>query len=428
MGIKEKGSVGKTWSWRDGLISIIVPVYNAERSLKRCIESVIQQTYGQWELLLVDDGSMDASYAICESYRQADSRILCFHTENSGCVHARKVGMKQAKGNILAFLDSDDWIEKDALQYMQTKLQESQADCVIAGYIEEVGTKEKVIVNRMRPGKYQKEKLQKEFFPYMLSYSHFFAEGIQPFLWNKLFKRQIIEDILLNIDEKITIGEDAVCVFPAFLRADSIFVLDKAFYHYCIHPDSAMKNYRTPEEEVENIRRQYYSLQAIFANSPYAGCLLSQLRCYILHHLMVRAFSSVIQGKEKTPFFMFGAVPVGSKVILYGAGAFGRAIIYGLRGNKESGICAWCDKESQKYQKMGYPVEPISFALKKRFDYLLLAVMDEKTAEEIREELVAYGVEKEKMIWLDVQYLEEADLAEFIPSFFDGFHGGIYYG
>lgn len=395
------------------LISIIVPVYNAACYLKRCIESVIQQTYFNWELLLVDDGSVDDSYAICRAYHERDSRILCFHTQNLGCVHARKVGIKHAKGNLIAFLDSDDWIEADTLLYMQSKMQESQADCVIAGYIENAGTEEKIILNHIFPGNYQEEKLQKEFFPHMLSCSRFFSAGIQPFLWNKLFKRQIIEDILLELDEKIAIGEDAVCVFSAFLQAKSILVVDKAFYHYYIHPGSVMKNYRTEQEEVENIRLQYQCLRDAFISSSYAECLIYQLKQYIMHHLMVRAFSSIIQGKEKTPFFMFGDVPVGSKVILYGAGAFGRAIINGLKTNKEIEICAWCDKESRKYQKMGYLVETVNFALKRRFDYILLAVMDERIAGEIRRELVIQRVEEEKILWLNMQRLEEA-MAEFL--------------
>lgn len=300
-------------------------------------------------------------------------------------------------------------MEADALWYMQAKMQENQADCVIAGYIEDIGTEEKVVLNSILPGKYQKGELQKEFFPYMLSRNPLFAAGIQPFLWNKLFKRQMIEDILLGIDEKISIGEDVVCVFPAFLRAESILVLDRAFYHYCIRPGSAMKNYRTEQEEVENIRLQYYGLREIFANSPYAELLMPQLKQYIMHHLVVRAFSRIIQGKEKTPFFMFGNVPTGSKVILYGAGAFGRAMVYGLRTNENADICSWCDKESQRYQEMGYPVEAVNSALKKRFDYILLAVMDGKMAEEIRQELVMQGVEEQKIIWLDMQCLENLE-------------------
>lgn len=391
------------------LISIIVPVYNAEHYLKRCIESVIRQTYINWELLLVDDGSVDNSYALCASYCQQDSRILCFHTENLGCVHARKVGIRQAKGKIITFLDSDDWIEADALRYMQENMLASQADCVIAGYIEEAGTEERVKLNAIPPGNYQKEKLQNEFFPHMLSQNRFFAAGIQPFLWNKLFKRQMVEDILLKIDERITIGEDVVCVFPAFLRAESILVLDRAFYHYCVHFGSAMKNYRSEAEEVENIRLQYRCLQAIFSNSQYAECLIPQLRQYIMHHFMVRTFSFVIRGKEETPFFMFGDIPAGSRVILYGAGAFGQAVINGLTTNTYAEICSWCDKESQKYQKIGYSVEPVHSALSRIFDYILLAVMDEKIAEEICRELIAQGVERQKIKWLDIQRLKETE-------------------
>ena len=391
------------------LISIIVPIYNAEKYLAKCIESVISQTYCLWELLLIDDGSTDSSYEICKNYSKKDSRIKYIHTENLGRVHARKTGMQNASGSVIAFLDSDDWMDKMALEEMYAQMQETSADCVIAGYVETSSQGEKVILNNMPKGLYKDQKLQQDFIPAMLCFTDFFELGIQPFLWNKLYKREIIEQFIIELDERIVVGEDVVCVFPALLRAVTISVMDKAYYHYCIHNDSTMRTYRTEEEEIENVRLQYGALKTVFLSGNYGEYLMPQLKKYILHHIMVRALSYFAHNHSNYRHLVFGCIPIGSQIIIYGAGAFGNAVFHYLRESGENRISAWCDRDYLKYQAMNYPVIAVEEALKQKYDYIYVAVMSRTSVDRIKDFLINSNVEPGKIVWLEVDALEQLE-------------------
>lgn len=118
------------------LISIIIPVYNGEKYLRPCIESILQQSYQNWELLLIDDGSHDHSGAICDEY-SADPRITAIHKQNGGQAAARNKGISMAKGDYISFIDCDDWLEPDMYEQLINTLQEQQAEIIICGYYEE---------------------------------------------------------------------------------------------------------------------------------------------------------------------------------------------------------------------------------------------------------------------------------------------------
>ena len=389
------------------LISIIVPVYNAERYLGKCIQSVLKQTYTMWELVLIDDGSTDNSYKICKLYSEKDNRIKCVHLDNRGRVHARKVGMRNSKGSLITFLDSDDWLEHSALENMYIELNGKSVDCVIAGYIETSDSGEKIIMNEMPKGVYSNNTLSTSFFPLMLCYGDFFEVGIQPFLWNELYRREIIEQSIMESDERIVVGEDVICVFSALLQTKSVLVLDKAFYHYYLHMDSTMRTYRVLEKEVENVKLQYVSLKNIFEASIHADCLMPQLKRYILHHLMVRALPFVIQDKKCG---LLKDIPITSSIIIYGAGGFGSAVYQYVLQKNQYKISAWCDRDYIKYQNMKYPVISVEAALQQDFDYIFVSVMSKKTVDKIKESLLCRGVGQAKIVWMNIEELDQIDL------------------
>lgn len=394
------------------LISIIVPVYNAQKYLDKCIQSVLKQTIFCWELLLIDDGSTDKSYDICNGYANKDARIKCIHTENYGRVHARKIGMQNATGSLITFLDSDDWIELDTLQKMYTEMCKHMADCVIAGYIETSLSGEKAILNPMPQGVYQGKQLQDLFLTHMLCYSDFCELGIQPFLWNKLFRREIIEKYIEEVDERIVIGEDVVCVFPALLEAKTVIVMDEAYYHYCIHAGSTMQTSRTEQEEIDNIRLQYFDLNKFFSGVSENTCLTLQLNRYIIHHVLVRALPYFVCNIKDARNIVFGEIPRGCKVLLYGAGAFGQSIYNFMMENHDNQIIAWCDRDYRKYQMMKLPVVSIEDALKNEYDFVFVSVMSRQAFEAIQLFLISKGVIAQRIVWMKTEELANLQLSD----------------
>ena len=160
-------------------VSIIVPVYNAEKTLERCVDSILNQTYQDFELLLVDDGSPDGSGALCDAYARQDSRVRVFHQENAGVSAARNLALDHAAGEYLQFLDSDDWITPDATSSLVRAAREHQCDLVIADFYRVCGDR----VSRKGDIDDPVVLTQEEYAAHMMENPADFYYGV---LWNKL--------------------------------------------------------------------------------------------------------------------------------------------------------------------------------------------------------------------------------------------------
>lgn len=179
------------------LISIIIPVYNAESTLRKCIDSIINQKFTDWELLLVDDGSIDQSAQICDEYADNNSRIKVIHKENGGVSSARNLGLDNSCGEFIMFVDSDDFLVNNSIN---KNVLDGGEDLILFSYIINSGTKKNILVSPMPPCVISTEKGIREF------YYNFLQEGIFKTVWSKIFKRSLIGN--LRFDEKLLLGED----------------------------------------------------------------------------------------------------------------------------------------------------------------------------------------------------------------------------
>lgn len=217
------------------LFSIIVPVYGVEKYLRKCIESLIHQSYHNIEIILIDDGSKDNSPQICDEYADKDARIRVIHKENGGRVRARQVGAEIATGDYIICVDSDDYVSSDYVQVFAEAIEKNLADIVCCGYIEvdEGGEKEHKI--SVKKGVYEREDMEKVIFPKLLFDKY--GETFSPTLWSKAIKREIyIENQL--VDCKVEIGEDTAILKPCIFRAQKIEIIDKCTYYYVRHIES----------------------------------------------------------------------------------------------------------------------------------------------------------------------------------------------
>ena len=144
-------------------ISIIVPVYNTEKYITRCINSILEQTFENWELLLIDDGSRDSSGKICDIFQKKDSRIKVIHKKNEGVSIARNLGITLSKGNYITFVDSDDWIDKDYLELMYIAIKKMNVDILVTGCVYEKENKRENPFKIGKPEVFSKNKAQIEF-------------------------------------------------------------------------------------------------------------------------------------------------------------------------------------------------------------------------------------------------------------------------
>ena len=206
-------------------ISIIVPVYNAEAALERCVDSVLAQDFPDFELLLMDDGSKDSSPAICDRYAEKDSRVRVVHKENSGVSSTRNLAIDMARGEYLQFLDADDWITPEASRLFVRAAEESGADMVISDFYRVVGER------TSRKGSIDEEGLitRNEFADYMSKSPADYYYGV---IWNKLFRRSIVEEFHLRMDPELRWCEDFIFNMEYLLHTANVFVLRVPTYYY----------------------------------------------------------------------------------------------------------------------------------------------------------------------------------------------------
>lgn len=195
------------------MVSIIVPVYNAEKYLKRCLESIINQTYKNIEVILVDDGSVDKSPEICDEYKELDNRVKVIHKENGGASSARNIGLDAVNGEFVCFVDSDDWIEKNMIEVLLKKLKESNVDivrcntCELDNQVKEswTETRDKVIDNVLNG-------------------------NISAYVYLLIVKYEIVKNIRFN--ENILLMEDTLFLLNILIKECKINFINEKLYHY----------------------------------------------------------------------------------------------------------------------------------------------------------------------------------------------------
>lgn len=212
-------------------VSVIIPIYNAEKYLRRCIESVLKQDFEDFELLLVDDGSKDLSGHICDEYAKQDERIRVIHKENSGVSDSRNLAISLARGEYLQFMDSDDWITPDATGLLVRSAMENACDLVIADFYRVIGERLAHKGDIREEGVMSRE----EFALQMMEKPADFYYGV---LWNKLYRRDIIQNNGLSMDKDISWCEDFIFNMEYIRNVKKVYALRVPVYYYVKTPGS----------------------------------------------------------------------------------------------------------------------------------------------------------------------------------------------
>lgn len=226
--------------------SVIVPVYKVESYLSGCIESVLNQTFSDFELILVDDGSPDRCPEICDIYKEKDERIRVIHKPNGGLASARRAGIKIAEGDYVFNLDSDDLIESDTLEYAYKIINDTDCEIVSFSY-KWVKNNHTVSVTNdcLDEGLYSGENIEKYIYPKLLMDRN--MNHISYYLSGKAVKRELLTPCQLAVNEKISLGEDFCCVVPCYLNTKSVYISKKAAYLYTVRDDSLSKEFNSKQ-------------------------------------------------------------------------------------------------------------------------------------------------------------------------------------
>ena len=233
------------------LISVVVPVYKVEQYIDECLNSILNQTFTDFELILIDDGSPDKCGEICDNYAKKDNRVKVLHNQNMGVSLARNAGLAIAKGEYVCFVDSDDYIDNNYLDNFAKAINESHPDVLCCNCF--MGSEEHRYPN-FNDVLLNKEEIEKIIYPYVISNARY--EYFPPTFWGKAFKRELF---LNNVCKyMIKIGEDTATIPPVIIKCSSLFLSSKALYHYRIVEDSAIKSKKPRDyNDVLNVYAHY---------------------------------------------------------------------------------------------------------------------------------------------------------------------------
>ena len=238
-------------------VSIIVPVYNVERYLPECLDSILDQSYPKFELILVDDGSTDGSALLCDEYAARDNRIVLVHQKNAGAANAKNAALDLASGDYIAFVDSDDWVERDWLQRMVSVLEQREADLVECSFVREFR-------NRTEAG--NDEAFVNRLFSTEEYLSQYLSIWTCSLFWNKLFKRELTENIRFRKERRCI--DDEFYTYKVVSEAKRIQRIHDTLYHYRQRQTSAVsmneKRFQRTNDALEILIERYEWVTARF--------------------------------------------------------------------------------------------------------------------------------------------------------------------
>lgn len=381
-------------------VSVVIPIYNTAEYLSECLESVINQSLKEIEIICVDDGSTDESPRILDEYALRDERIKIIHKQNGGLVSARKVGVSMASGDYVAYVDSDDWIEGNMYEQLWQIAEEYHVDMVTCDCLME-GNYTTLHSDTLPQGLYERERMvelrDKAIFDLEKRIS-----GIKPSLCNKLFRRDIIQGAQCKIPDEITMGEDKVCLLTMLLECKSIYIYHQPFYHYRIHASSMV--HTGSEEYLLKVYMVYKYLKGLYCHELFTKNMRKQTEIYIIE--LLHKGINILLGFENRnllwvdPYWL-DKIPMNARVILYGAGELGEKYRKQIEIRRDIQYITCIDFAHERLNSSTFSVEPPEVALNYEYNYIIITIKNPKKAQAVRQELEELGIARDKILWFD---------------------------
>lgn len=278
------------------MISIIVPCYNCEKTFKRCVESICNQTQKEIEIILVDDGSSDGTYELCENAAGKDTRIKVYHQKNKGPMNATKRGVQEASGDYVIFSDSDDYLDLDLVEKLEEMIEKYHADIIAYGMKAEYEDHSIVYRgNLLGEGYYTRTEIEELILPQFFSNGNMESRILLASRWSKLFKRDLLLRNFDYLSDEIRRGEDALTVFASVLSADAIYCMKDYFpYHYMRNNDSAVGKYDAfMFQKILDLREQMFKIAGVYGY-PYD----SQIEADFLSNVFLCMKKEICRNKD----------------------------------------------------------------------------------------------------------------------------------
>lgn len=382
-------------------ISMIIPVYNSEKYLHRCLDSVLQQSFRDIEVICVDDGSEDGSAKILDEYASLDDRIRVIHKENGGATSARKAGAAIAAGKYIGCVDSDDWIDAGMFERLYQIAERERVDLVTCGFYLE-GNYTTVHMDMVEEGRYGIETIQKlrENTLYRLDRRE---AGIRGSLWCKLFKTDLFQQVQNHVPDELILAEDKVCLMSYILECNSAYVLKEAYYHWGMHIGSMSRSNRN--DYLLKINSVYNYFIGLYSHPNFTSIMRSQAEIYITE-LLIMGINQRMGFQNQNmiwidPYWMEN-IPANAAVVFYGAGALGEKYKKQLVHSRPDVRLTGCvDPQYRKLSNDRLKVESPEALSRLSYDFVVITMKNKGKAESVKDQLMELGISEEKIIWCE---------------------------
>ncbi len=383
------------------LISVIIPVYNIEKYIAKCVNSIIEQTYEDIEIILVDDGSRDASGKICDDLSKQDERIQVIHKKNGGQTSARNAGVQVAKGDYIFFVDGDDWIDKQMIEELASLLQDEEIDIVTSGCVIEDGESKAKIMDSLKEGVYASDIEKEYFYRHMIYNGSVDKCGMLRSVCGKLISASIVREVLNKQSNLIKYGEDMATILVCCMQARKILVTHKIYYHY-IRRDGSM-THSLHMHYLTELNEWYICLKT---NAEKYGCynlIKKQVEVYMIESMLFGINTYMgLEEENQIPYYFFDEKRLSPNIrlVLYGAGKVGRSFYKQIKSKGNYQLVSWVDRDYWKYQKSEMKIESVDALAEKEYDVILVAINYESMAKTIKETLINKGIPEKKIVWI----------------------------
>ncbi len=395
---------------KHGKISIVVPVYNVEDYLERCIESLLGQTYRNIEIILIDDGSDDASKEICDRYAAADNRVIALHKENGGVVSARRAGAGLATGDYVCSVDGDDWIEADRILRFAERAAETDADMVyMEGYYKDYTNRSVLVETCVEDRLYSGNEVMERVFPMLIDTSSCFRRQIRAMQVCWGIRRGLFRSMWDQIDDRVSMGEDYAHIILCLMEAETVCLMRERGYHYVMRESSA--SHTLNKASLEGVKLWF---QLVKEQMDAHGCRDE----WNLHMVFLKMWYimncdySILLEKPRRFLYPYPQVKKGSRVAVYGAGTVGVQLVKIIDRSEDYELACWADSYSGGRMLEGHMVQGMQELLEAEFDHVAIAVLDRDIVDEIERSLLECGIPVEKIATMDAGVISGEELPE----------------
>lgn len=376
------------------MISIIVPVYNKEPFIKRCVDSILSQSYSDVEVILVDDGSTDSSGQLCDELATEHNNVMVIHQDNMGQLKAREKGFDFSKGKYVMFIDADDWIEENYISDLVLTCEAHPSDIITSAIRYEYGSNSRLSKDALPEGTYDREYILSEILPNYICSMGGKKDILLYSMSNKLISCEVMKKTIGVFKKRISIFEDGLFLFAMLTFSKSITVTHIDGYHYIQYTNSMIHAYKLSDYHMLNDFAEEYRR---IAESYVDNNILNRQILILKGRYGIYALANELDANYESRFVKPISVIMNKRVVVYGYGIKGKLFYQELLNDDRVTVVDVVDKNYENYEHVSNPKD----LPKKNFDYILIAIEDMCVVREVMIYLISLGVSYEKILFLD---------------------------